>query len=166
MWMRTEKQLWHGFCMANVAELQHNVELEDMVHMAMKVEQQLKCKGATTRTGQKPRHQVFSMLWKGACCIAMSYGEIETEGESDDESMPPLEDANDGVEYAVDGELLVTRRALNVQAKEDDEVQRDNIFQMRCNVKNKDFKDVFPEDIPNDENPKENNETYSTTRDF
>ncbi|GKV18389.1 hypothetical protein SLEP1_g28784 [Rubroshorea leprosula] len=35
-------------------------------------------------------------------------GEIETKGESDDESMPPLEDANDGVEYAVDGELLVT----------------------------------------------------------
>ncbi|GKV34697.1 hypothetical protein SLEP1_g43048 [Rubroshorea leprosula] len=41
------------------------------------------------------------------------------------------------VEYAVDGELLVTRRALNVQAKEDDEVQRDNIFHTRCHVKNK-----------------------------
>ncbi|GKV11636.1 hypothetical protein SLEP1_g22876 [Rubroshorea leprosula] len=64
-------------------------------------------------------------------------GEIETEDESDDDSMPPLEDADDGLEYAVDGELLVTRRALNVQAKEDDEVQRDNIFHMRCHVKNK-----------------------------
>ncbi|GKV46444.1 hypothetical protein SLEP1_g53428 [Rubroshorea leprosula] len=41
------------------------------------------------------------------------------------------------VEYAVDGELLVTRRALNVQAKEDDEVQRDNIFYTRFHVKNK-----------------------------
>jgi hypothetical protein len=30
---------------ANVVELQHYVELEDMVHMAMKVEQQLKRKG-------------------------------------------------------------------------------------------------------------------------
>ncbi|GKV00637.1 hypothetical protein SLEP1_g13301 [Rubroshorea leprosula] len=76
-------------------------------------------------------------------------GEIETEGESDDDSMPPLEDANDGMEYAVDGELLVTKRVLNVQAKEDDEVQHDNIFHMRCHIKNKDFKDVFPEDIPN-----------------
>ncbi|GKV30793.1 hypothetical protein SLEP1_g39569 [Rubroshorea leprosula] len=64
-------------------------------------------------------------------------GEIETEGESNDESMPPLEDVNDGVEYAVDGELPVTRRALNVQAKEDDEVQCDNIFHTRCHVKNK-----------------------------
>ena len=30
---------------ANVVELQHNVELEDMVHMAIKVERQLKRKG-------------------------------------------------------------------------------------------------------------------------
>ena len=32
---------------ANVVELHHYVELEDMVHMAMKVEKQLKRKGAT-----------------------------------------------------------------------------------------------------------------------
>ncbi|GKV11026.1 hypothetical protein SLEP1_g22315 [Rubroshorea leprosula] len=97
----TMAQFLHGLNrdIANVVELQHYVELEDMVHMAMKVER------------QKPRHQVFLMLGKGACCITMILredGEIETEGESDDESMPPLEDANDGVEYAVDGELLIT----------------------------------------------------------
>ncbi|KAK0591963.1 hypothetical protein LWI29_010878 [Acer saccharum] len=32
---------------ANVVELQHYVELNDMVHMAIKVEQQLKRKGST-----------------------------------------------------------------------------------------------------------------------
>ncbi|GKV13505.1 hypothetical protein SLEP1_g24505 [Rubroshorea leprosula] len=71
---------------------------------------------------------------------------------------PPFQGKNDPdvylewekkVEYAVDGELLVTRQALNVQAKEDDEVQRDNIFHTRCHVNNKDFKDVFPDDVPN-----------------
>ena len=31
---------------ANVAELQHSVELEDMVHIAMKVERQLKRKSS------------------------------------------------------------------------------------------------------------------------
>ena len=31
----------------NVVDLQHYVELEDMVHMGMKVEQQLKKKGST-----------------------------------------------------------------------------------------------------------------------
>ncbi|GKV05420.1 hypothetical protein SLEP1_g17437 [Rubroshorea leprosula] len=162
----------------NVVELQHYVELEDMVHMAMKVERQLKRKGATTRTGQnsssssswklnwtkkeenstfKPKTatskakefgnneksktdkmqgrtrdiKCFRCLGKGHVAsqcpnkqtmILREDGEIETDGESDDESMPPLEDAIDGVEYAVDGELLVTRQALNVQAKEDDEV--------------------------------------------
>ncbi|GKV07038.1 hypothetical protein SLEP1_g18849 [Rubroshorea leprosula] len=154
---------------ANVVELQHYVELEDMVHMAMKVEQQLKRKGATTRTGQisgsssswklnwskKEENSVFKP--KTATSKSkevgsneksktdntqgrnrdIKYAEIETEGESDDDSMPPVEDVDDGMEYAVDGELIVTRRALNVQAKEDDEVQHDNIFHTRCHIKNK-----------------------------
>ena len=44
---------------ANVVELQHYVELEDMVHMAIKVEQQLKRKG--TRSFQNPG---FSASWR------------------------------------------------------------------------------------------------------
>ncbi|GKV11125.1 hypothetical protein SLEP1_g22406 [Rubroshorea leprosula] len=190
---------------ANVVELQHYVELEDMVHMAVKVERQLKRKGATSKIGQnsssssswklnwskkeensvfKPKTaaskskevgsnekskidnmqgktrdiKCFRCLGRGHIAsqcpnkhtmILKEDGEIETEGESDDDSMPPLEDANDGMEYAVDGELLVTKRTLNVQAKEDDEVQCDNIFHTRCHIKNKDFKDVFPNDVPN-----------------
>ncbi|GKV07007.1 hypothetical protein SLEP1_g18820 [Rubroshorea leprosula] len=60
--------------------------------------------------------------------------------------IPPFQGKNDPdvylawekkVEYAVEGELLVTRQALNVQAKKDDEVQRDNIFHTSCHVKNK-----------------------------
>ncbi|GKV12424.1 hypothetical protein SLEP1_g23565 [Rubroshorea leprosula] len=133
---------------ANVVELQHYVELEDMVHMAMKVERQLKRKGATTKTGQNLGH-IASQCPHKHTMILREDGEIETKGESNDESMPPLEDANDGVEYAVDGELLFTKRALNVQANKDDEVQCDNIFHTRCHVENKDFKDVFPDDVPN-----------------
>ena len=64
-------------------------------------------------------------------------GDVETESESDDDPMPPLEDANDGLEYPVDGKLMVVRRALNVQVKEDAEVQRDNIFHTRCHIKDK-----------------------------
>ena len=63
-------------------------------------------------------------------------GEIETDNESDCDSMPSLEDADDE-EYAVQGELMVAKRALSVQAKEDDEMQRDNIFHTRCHVQNK-----------------------------
>ncbi|GKV50649.1 hypothetical protein SLEP1_g57350 [Rubroshorea leprosula] len=45
---------------ANVVELQHYVELEDMMHMAMKVERQLKHKGATTRTRQNSGSSLMS----------------------------------------------------------------------------------------------------------
>ena len=50
--------------------------------------------------------------------------------------MPSLEDA-DEEEYAIERELLVARRALSVQIKEDDEVQRENIFHTRCHMQNK-----------------------------
>ena len=32
---------------------------------------------------------------------------------------------------------MVARRALSVEPKEDDEMQRDNIFHTRCHVQNK-----------------------------
>ncbi|KAH9716982.1 Endonuclease [Citrus sinensis] len=187
---------------ANVVDLQHYVELEDMVHMAMKVERQLKKKGSTrTNLGSssswkskwskdekvvsKPKiepikdHKEGGNQSKGKSdsqhsrnrdikcfkCLGIGHiasqcpnkrvmilrddGDVETESESDDDPMPPLEDANDGVEYPVDGKLMVARRALNMQVKEDAEVQRDNIFHTRCHIKDKDFDDVFPNEVPN-----------------
>ena len=50
--------------------------------------------------------------------------------------MPSLEDVDDE-KYAAQGELLVVRRALSMQVKEDDKVQRENIFHTRCHVQNK-----------------------------
>ena len=60
-------------------------------------------------------------------------GEIEIDNEFDCDSMPSLEDVDDE-EYAVQGELMVAKRAFSVQAKEDDEMKRDNIFHTRCHV--------------------------------
>ena len=48
-----------------------------------------------------------------------------------------MEEDNEGVEYPIIGDLLVARRTLNVQVKEDEEVQRDNIFHIRCHIENK-----------------------------
>ena len=48
-------------------------------------------------------------------------GEMETESEGDDDQIPSLEDAcDDNMEYPVEGESLVARRALSAQVKEDD----------------------------------------------
>ncbi|PON51241.1 hypothetical protein PanWU01x14_218020, partial [Parasponia andersonii] len=63
-------------------------------------------------------------------------GEIETEDEDDTDPMPPLEDT-DEEEYPAQGDLLVARRALSAQAKDEEEVQRENIFHTRCHVQNK-----------------------------
>ncbi|KAH9734747.1 Endonuclease [Citrus sinensis] len=156
---------------ANVVDLQHYVELEDMVHMAMKVERQLKKKGSTrTNLGSssswkskwskdekvvsKPKIEPIKVVSKKEATkakrvmILRDDGDVETESESDDDPMPPLEDANDGVEYPIDGKLMVARRTLNMQVKEDAEVQRDNIFHTRCHIKDKDFDDVFPNEVP------------------
>ena len=71
--------------------------------------------------------------------IARIDGEMETEGEGDDDQIPSFEDAcDDNVEYPVEGKSLVARRALNAQVKEDDlEQQRENIFHTRCYINNK-----------------------------
>ena len=176
----------------NLVELQHYVELEDMVHMAIKIENQLKRRGSsnthstpgpsssTWKSNQwkkeekppnaKPKTELkqegnnqgnqgkpdsFTTRNRDIMCfkcqgrghiatqcpnkrvmVMRDNGEIETDNESDYDSMPSLEAADDE-EYAVQGELMVARRALSVQAKEDDEMQRDNIFHTRCHVQNK-----------------------------
>ena len=60
--------------------------------------------------------------------------EFEFEEETNEESKQLLGDEDKDVEYPVTGKLLVTRRALSVQVKEEDDdvVQRDNIFHTKC----------------------------------
>ncbi|KAL0427543.1 UNVERIFIED_CONTAM: Retrovirus-related Pol polyprotein from transposon gypsy [Sesamum latifolium] len=51
-------------------------------------------------------------------------------------------------EYVEEKELLVTRRALSAQMLEEDNCQRENLFHIRCQVQEKDYEDVFPDEIP------------------
>ena len=74
--------------------------------------------------------------------MAREHGEIETASEEsdNDDEIPQLEDGSDDcIEGPMGGELLVARRTLSVQIKEDDalEQQRDNIFHTRCHVQGK-----------------------------
>ena len=75
--------------------------------------------------------------------MILESGEIQSEDEDDLDDMPPLEDVSMGDEEfgAEHGEMLglVARRALSLQAKEEEEeeAQRENIFHTRCDVKGK-----------------------------
>jgi hypothetical protein len=178
---------------ADVVELQHYVELTDMVHQAIKVEEQFKRKGLARR-GQlmattspwkttpkrdkqlqnKPKfepsknakptiattsgnteastsktHDIKCFKCQGRGHIASQYvnkrvmvinaqGELESENEEevDDDDIPPLEDADDEQNDVV-GDLLVARRVLNVQVKEEESNQRENSFHTHCFVNNK-----------------------------
>lgn len=83
--------------------------------------------GTCHTTSQCPNKRVM---------ILKDDGKIEAKGELDDVSMPPMEDTSD-VEYPVDGELLVARRALSVQINKNGKVKYKNIFHIRCHVNNK-----------------------------
>ena len=160
-----------------VVELAHYVELENMVDMAIKIENQVKRRDSTnTRSEPSPISSTWKLnQWRKEDKPPNGNPKIEQEEEvtrqgnqdheSDCDSRPSLEDVDDK-EYAVQGELMVARRALSVQAKEDDEVQRENIFHTRCHVQNKEFKYVIPEDDPGDLPPKEAEELQSQVEEF
>ena len=65
-------------------------------------------------------------------------GEIEIDDEEEDlKTMSPLEDSSKEEYLAPDALKLVARRELSLQTKNEDEVQRENIFHTRCYVKDK-----------------------------
>lgn len=72
--------------------------------------------------------------------IVMDDGEVTSITSGNDEEIPLL-DGDSNFDRGVDadrGDALITRRALSVQPKEDEEnVQREGIFHTHCIVKNK-----------------------------
>ena len=70
--------------------------------------------------------------------VILDNGEVVSEEEEDNDTMPLLEDVSDDEVVTYAAITLVARRALNMHAKEDgDEEQRENIFHTRCHVRDK-----------------------------
>ncbi|KAL4354791.1 hypothetical protein GQ457_06G017890 [Hibiscus cannabinus] len=143
---------------AEKVELQHYVEIEDMIHMAIKVEKQQKRKdnvgtSKPSKPDEEPNKGKFEAMpnrtrdIKCFKCLGRGHiasqcpnkrvmflkdgGEIESEQDEEVES----EDHED-LEYAVDGEVLVVKRSLSIQCVEGEQ-QRENIFHTRCHIQGK-----------------------------
>ncbi|KAL5573988.1 hypothetical protein UlMin_023585 [Ulmus minor] len=84
------------------------------------------------------RGHIASQCVNKRVMVINAQGELESENEEevDDDDMPPLKDADDEQNVVV-GDLLVARRVLNVQVKEEESNQRENLFHTRCFVNNK-----------------------------
>jgi hypothetical protein len=89
-------------------------------------------------THSQGRGHIASQCVNKRVMVINAQGELESENEEevDDDDMTPLEDADDE-QNAVVGELLVARRVLNVQVKEEESNQRENMFHTWCFVNNK-----------------------------
>ncbi|KAH9698149.1 Endonuclease [Citrus sinensis] len=139
----------------NKVELQHYVEIKEIVHKAIKIEQQLKKRGNTraapssSSTPWKPSYVKRDERPQASTTpkLRSEPSKHNTQDETEENEIAPLEDVEDE-EYIAPGELtLVARRALSVQVKKDEAVQRENIFPTRCYVQDK-YEDVFPEETP------------------
>ncbi|XP_073109485.1 uncharacterized protein [Elaeis guineensis] len=131
---------------ADTVELQSYVFLDDVIKLPVKVERQRK-RGASkpSKTTNSSSLSPWSVpktvpkqVEKASECPnkrVMFIRESQEEIESEDEAI--LEEVKeDYVEFADEGELLVIRRNLNLQAKVDDE-QCENIFHIRCTIQDK-----------------------------
>ncbi|PKI70554.1 hypothetical protein CRG98_009059 [Punica granatum] len=67
--------------------------------------------------------------------IKMKFSSFQRKSDPDD--MPPLEDVPEEEYLAPDALTLVARRALSLQIKGVEEIQRENIFHTRCYIKDK-----------------------------
>lgn len=66
-----------------------------------------------------------------------THSELESEDEDEVAEEVPQKEDSDDEQHAVVGDLLVARRVLNLQAKEEEDNQRENLFYTRCFVNNK-----------------------------
>ncbi|XP_016679237.1 uncharacterized protein [Gossypium hirsutum] len=119
---------------ANVMELQHYIEIVDMVHMAIKVEKQLKRKGTTrsyptpntTRWGQSssktnPPSRAKEPIVPAKANKPMGDTSKESEEEELEDEPETVSDNEEEVEHALDGELLVVKRSLSIQSIDDEQ---------------------------------------------
>ncbi|KAL4302946.1 hypothetical protein GQ457_10G011940 [Hibiscus cannabinus] len=124
---------------ANVVELQHYIDIDDMVHIGDESRKAVKTKrGSSSRDVQcfkcLGRGHIASQCPNRNAMFIRENGEIESDHEEEEETEVPIDEEE--MEFAVDGEALVVKRSLSTQVMESEQ-QRENIFHTRCHVNGK-----------------------------
>ncbi|PKI65734.1 hypothetical protein CRG98_013881 [Punica granatum] len=102
--------------------------------------------GATELAESKVLMEAMMSEMRRVMSIKMKIPSFQRKSDPDD--MPPLEDVPEEEYLALDALTLVARRALSLQTKGVEEVQRENIFHPRCYIKDKEYEDVIPDETP------------------
>ncbi|XP_027368388.1 uncharacterized protein LOC113874363 [Abrus precatorius] len=141
----------------DIVELQEFVEMEDLLHKAIQVEQQLKRKGVAKKSSTNFGFSSWKDKGKGAATSSAAPTPTKTPlktqeqpskrsrdvkdgeyiSESEIEEGEENEDVEEEVEKTPEGDLLMIRQLLGSQLKPLEESQRENIFHTRCLINGK-----------------------------
>ncbi|XP_050877391.1 uncharacterized protein LOC127081153 [Lathyrus oleraceus] len=163
---------------SDIVELHHYVEMDELVHQAIKVEQQLKRKSQARRNSTTFNSQSWKDKTKKEGASSSKEATVENKGKTitssfssvstnksvkcfkcqgqghiasqcptkrtmlmeENEEIVEEEDGDYDEEFEEEipsGDLLMVRRMLGSQIKEEDTSQRENLFQTRCFVQGK-----------------------------
>ncbi|XP_024016350.1 uncharacterized protein LOC112089826 [Eutrema salsugineum] len=139
--------------------------MHELFHLSVQVEQQIKRKTALSNRNRAPQtwnassskpvdkrkaieidsrykgkapKQLRPHVWskgvpKSACNGVATRGDYESQDELNDEP----DDLEEEVEYPDMGDLLVTQRVLSVLVNPEEKLQRENLFHIRCTIRDK-----------------------------
>ncbi|XP_050896756.1 uncharacterized protein LOC127103548 [Lathyrus oleraceus] len=122
---------------SDIVELHHYVEMDELVHQAIKVEQQLKRKSQARRNSTTFNSQSWKDKTKKEGASSSKEATVENK---ENEEIVEEEDGDYDEEFEEEipsGDLLMVRRMLGSQIKEEDTSQRENLFHTRCFVQGK-----------------------------
>ncbi|RDX96732.1 hypothetical protein CR513_20569, partial [Mucuna pruriens] len=121
-----------------VVELQHYMEIEDLLHKAIQVERQLKSKSSSKFASSSSSS--WRSNWKNNKVVTNPKENVKVKYSN----APPkvraqVEDCSDvEVVGLVNGDILVTRRTLSIQPKEGGDMEQcEHIFHTRCHINDK-----------------------------
>ncbi|RDX73701.1 hypothetical protein CR513_46656, partial [Mucuna pruriens] len=130
---------------ADVVDLQHFMKIEDLLHKAIQVDRQLKSKNYSKFASS------YSFSWRSNWKnnkvvinpkedVKDKYSNALPKGKIDTKIHP--------IDHVISSVSSVNECVLSIQLKKDGDIeQREHIFHTRCHINDKEFIDIFPDEV-------------------